>query len=587
MPYAPYTTRYKPQMPFAIPGVMSPLEDTGNVSLDPMSAYAPPQPPSDYSKFDPTPMPAMSKHADLSAPNDPEVAFDKPSMPPPQLEAEEAPDHQPDTPDDAPPPADLPQNAPSPKDGLIVRGPQPPQPADTAKSIDPYEQKQAALLKEREDAVSERPTYKTNIWKDLGAAVLSLGKFAPIAQQITHPRYTQQMNQYQNHVADISERQKALDAAQKISAEAEKNRAAADKNERERLKDSIITVPGGGIFNLKTMAWEQAPVDKNQLVEIDPNTAKEIGLALVGGKAYIPKEAVGSLISATKAPKPLGTIDSQLMDVWRGIDPPEVKQAKIKELVSIFKQTHSETPIHGIETDAKGNSTLVIADPSDPTKAQKIPLGPIGKPQQQSTPADRGESFVDPTGTLVRVQPGQQVPQGGMRPTQFGSANAPTTQMRNVAAQAGLVHEQTPMMLAQIDKLKGKLGPVSGRWNEFMQGHVGMDDADMAGLRADLLMYSSAVALMHARGRLPENLRKEFDEAINAPKQTADNLKAVITRIDNWTAKNMDPMGGNRGGQENNSTAKQSHKVGDVVSLRDGTKGTISVVHPDGTFDIK
>ncbi len=78
-----------------------------------------------------------------------------------------------------------------------------------------------------------------------------------------------------------------------------------------------------------------------------------------------------------------------------------------------------------------------------------------------------------------------------------------------------------------------------------------MDDPEFAGLRADLLMYSSAVALMHARGRLPENLRAEFDRAINAPKQTPENLKAVIRVIDDWTSKNAQAMGGvGTGGSE-------------------------------------
>ena len=47
-------------------------------------------------------------------------------------------------------------------------------------------------------------------------------------------------------------------------------------------------------------------------------------------------------------------------------------------------------------------------------------------------------------------------------------------------------------------------------------------------------MMSSAVALAHAQGRLPENLREEFDRAINAPKQTPENLKATIQAMVPW-----------------------------------------------------
>ena len=150
----------------------------------------------------------------------------------------------------------------------------------------------------------------------------------------------------------------------------------------------------------------------------------------------------------------------------------------------------------------------------------------------------------DGTQKVERLTPGQTVGAGAQTAAGVNSANTATTQQRNVVAQAQLVHNETPQVLAQIDQMKDALGPVAGRWNEFMQGKVGMDNPQMADLRANLLMYSSAVALMHARGRLPENLREEFDHAINAPKQTAENLKAVITRIDKWTADNMQVMGG-------------------------------------------
>lgn len=110
----------------------------------------------------------------------------------------------------------------------------------------------------------------------------------------------------------------------------------------------------------------------------------------------------------------------------------------------------------------------------------------------------------------------------------------PTTQMRNVGAQAAMAADQIPRVVARIDTLKDKLGPISGRWNEFIQGKVGLDDPEFASLRADLLMVSSAVALAHARGRLPENLREEFDHMINAPKQDPENLKAILTAIQPW-----------------------------------------------------
>ena len=144
----------------------------------------------------------------------------------------------------------------------------------------------------------------------------------------------------------------------------------------------------------------------------------------------------------------------------------------------------------------------------------------------------------------------------------------PTTQMRNVAAQAGLVHEQMPALLQEINQMKDEIGPISGRWNEFMQGKIGAPNPEMAGLRSDLLMMSSAVALMHARGRLPENLREEFDKTINAPKQSAENLIATLQHIDKWVEANMNAMGGGKTEQP----AAPDNDIDAIVNALKGAK---------------
>lgn len=114
------------------------------------------------------------------------------------------------------------------------------------------------------------------------------------------------------------------------------------------------------------------------------------------------------------------------------------------------------------------------------------------------------------------------------------STFSPTSQMKNVAAQGNIAAQGIPNVIKEIDELGDSLGPVSGRWNEYIQGRVGLDNPAFAGLRSDLLMVSSAVALAHARGRLPENLREEFDSMINAPQQDPENIKAVLSHILPW-----------------------------------------------------
>lgn len=171
-------------------------------------------------------------------------------------------------------------------------------------------------------------------------------------------------------------------------------------------------------------------------------------------------------------------------------------------------------------TDGKGN-TYDVNDP-------KLP--PELKPLVQSASKAHSQHVTEETNKQAAAF-GQQEKMFEQR------QEAPTTQMRNVAAQSQIALGGIPDTIKEIQTLKDDLGPVAGRWNDFMQGKVGTDNPKFAGLRADLLMLSSAVALAHARGRLPENLREEFDSAINAPKQSAENLVSTLEHMQTWLQK--------------------------------------------------
>ena len=156
------------------------------------------------------------------------------------------------------------------------------------------------------------------------------------------------------------------------------------------------------------------------------------------------------------------------------------------------------------------------------------------KKDEASTPHNL---VVGPDGTVMEAKPGMKLAPGTQNIGGFATLNRPTNQERNVSDQAKLAASGIPSTIQEIQEMKDELGPVAGRWNDFTQGKIGMDNPKFAGLRADLLMLSSAVALAHARGRLPENLREEFDRAINAPKQTPENLISTLQHIQPWLDK--------------------------------------------------
>ncbi len=164
-------------------------------------------------------------------------------------------------------------------------------------------------------------------------------------------------------------------------------------------------------------------------------------------------------------------------------------------------------------------------------------------------------------GTVQRIGVGGTVAPGAQTAAGVNSANTPTMTQRTAAGRAQTVVEMAPEVLGRIDAMAPKLGPIEGRWEEFMQGKVGMDNPDFSALRSDLLMLSSAVALAHAQGRLPENLREEFDRAINAPQQTAANLKATIQTMIPWLKK-VQEQGQHPTGAKGTETQTQNDPLG-------------------------
>lgn len=159
------------------------------------------------------------------------------------------------------------------------------------------------------------------------------------------------------------------------------------------------------------------------------------------------------------------------------------------------------------------------------------------------------------------------MPNGQPVPYRNVSAFSPTQQIKNVSAQAKIAADGIPGVVAEVNDLRDSLGPVMGRWNEFTQGKIGMNNPAFSGLNTDLVMVSSAVALAHARGRLPENLREEFDNMMHAPQQSPENVIAVLQHVKPW----MDRMA---------AEASQNISAPPVTPRKGGTTTPNSVTPP-------
>src|SRR5262249_32470854 len=83
-------------------------------------------------------------------------------------------------------------------------------------------------------------------------------------------------------------------------------------------------------------------------------------------------------------------------------------------------------------------------------------------------------------------------------------------------------------------KVKGMLGPASGRWNDFWQGKVGANDPVFAHYKDEIAFVSTAVTLAHARGRMSNELFEHFQQMFDAGKQDAANMKEALTVAKEW-----------------------------------------------------
>jgi hypothetical protein len=99
-----------------------------------------------------------------------------------------------------------------------------------------------------------------------------------------------------------------------------------------------------------------------------------------------------------------------------------------------------------------------------------------------------------------------------------------------------------------VDKLdsEGKLGPLAGRWNDFMAGKFGAGDADYAALRAKMGLSTTLLMQAHVGSRGGSALLEHFEDLANAGKMDGQTLKSAMGSEINYVQdKAMDPNAAN------------------------------------------
>jgi hypothetical protein len=99
-----------------------------------------------------------------------------------------------------------------------------------------------------------------------------------------------------------------------------------------------------------------------------------------------------------------------------------------------------------------------------------------------------------------------------------------------------------------VDKLdsEGKLGPLAGRWNDFMAGKFGAGDPEYAALRAKMGLSTTLLMQAHVGSRGGSALLEHFEDLANAGKMDGPTLKSAMGSEINYVQdKAMDPSATN------------------------------------------
>jgi hypothetical protein len=108
--------------------------------------------------------------------------------------------------------------------------------------------------------------------------------------------------------------------------------------------------------------------------------------------------------------------------------------------------------------------------------------------------------------------------------------NGPTSNMRTQGQMAGALLDHMDDLKSQIADLgsKGKLGPIAGRWSEFMAGKVGEGDPEYASLRTNLGLFQTAMMKAHVGARGSEKIMEHFKNLFDGGKFSPESLDAAL-----------------------------------------------------------
>lgn len=151
------------------------------------------------------------------------------------------------------------------------------------------------------------------------------------------------------------------------------------------------------------------------------------------------------------------------------------------------------------------------------------------------------------TASAERIAQGKNLTSTEVARIHAAAVNDPnklTNTMKTMKQQAQSTLPFIDKAMDETEKVAQLLGPGEGRWNDFMQGKIGVSDPAFAHYKDEIGMVSTAVTLAHARGRMSNELFEHFQQMFDAGKQAPENMIAALQVAQEWLgeyAKMGDP----------------------------------------------
>jgi hypothetical protein len=256
-----------------------------------------------------------------------------------------------------------------------------------------------------------------------------------------------------------------------------------------------------------------------------------------------------------------------------GVSPPEVRQGKVRTIKMGDQEVRPQTreELDQLENNkmlrniAERQASVTPKAPPDVGSFEDYVLRTYGK---NPTP----EQIIKARNDFDTNKPQPAQPQliydkeGGLHAYRFGAggvseipmpsglsgkANPVTAQMQNRADFAKKVESHIPSILNLMDQAsaQGLLGPVAGRFNEFLAGKIGSTgdpnkDELLNQLRTEVSFLKSGMGVVHsgARGAAVQMLNR-FDSILDTGKMSEAELRGAIHGYQNWLQTYGNEMG--------------------------------------------